>query len=715
MKVKDIIQFTEWMPNPQRPAETPGFSIMMPTYRRFASGHLTRAIQAVLAQTYRNFELIMIDDGSVDGSFDEIQRFMKLDSRIHCLHHPRNVGLPAVGCYEAFLKSRAEYLMFCFDDTEYQKDALEQVEQYISKHKPKIAFGYIDIKQPGTRGRDIFLGKERISQSNLVLANFFPNLGAILHRNVPHEIGFLDPHFAIARLTDWDYWRRAAKVYELHYSGIYIGTEFGLVTGNSLGSSYPLNTWTVNEWMGQDRNVALIPGHFEEYDVQTIPDGLSNYSRLVLEDISGFFEKKFWYQAQGSLTVANKGPLDGQDEKPRFLVIANAQSASVTLTFEFIPGAEQSIRYVSPIHHKPEDMIDAKAVIFTRDLLSSEYQRWVKIARHLGIPHYYYVDDNLILLSEEIRRFRKYTIARLREELASFHGVLVPSQPLAEFFTENSIHPRVYTFPPILPPAAWLDHAAIPEKPAGAIRIGFMGGAHRHGEFIGSVLPAIKRLAMEQAVELVTAGDLKLSPTEYPQLKVYQFPFDMSYRLTLGRMRGANPDILVHAGSVTGNNSYKTHNVLLNAWALKAFPILASQPPYEEVEKLGLGLLCSNAEDWNRNLQRVILEPDLPSQVGANLDRYVRENFSGRQNRQVLKSISQDCPSPGAAVIESRYRLYIDMLEKETQQLFNWAAAMAQGRSRLKEIVQQNRSWLLPANSPQERLARFLIKMFYSG
>jgi len=213
----------------------------------------------------------------------------------------------------------------------------------------------------------------------------------------------------------------------------------------------------------------------------------------------------------------------------------------------------------------------------------------------------------------------------------------------------------------------------------------------------------------------VIGGDFSLNPYDHSELKVYFFPFDISYRLTLGRMQAADIDILVHAGSDTQNNPYKTHNVLLNAWALEAFPLLARQPPYEDVENLELGLLCRHTDDWYRNLQRVIAEPDLVSNVKANLHRYVTEQFTGQQNLEVLKSISRECPSPDAVVVDSRYRLYIDLLEKESQQLFNWTAAMAQGRSRLKEILQQSRSRLLPTNSPQGRIARFLFKIFFSG
>lgn len=670
MKVKEIIKFTEWMPNPQKTQSIPKFSILMPVYRRYASGHLTRAIQSVLDQTYGEFELIIIDDSSVDGSFDEIQRFMKLDARVHCLHHPRNVGLPAIGCYEAYLKSRGEYLMFCFDDTEYQKDALELVDRYVLKYRPKVAFGYINWQNYDQSGNisQIFLGKDKISQVRLKSTNFLPNLGAILHRDVVTEIGFLDPHLAVARLTDWDYWKRAANFYELHYSDIHIGSEFGLITGNSLGLTYPLNPWLSYEWSERARDAALIPGNYEEYDVQNIPDDLCDQSRLALQDLSRFYTDKFWRLPQEALVISSADNEKNLHQNMRLLVLTGMQDASVTLTFEYIPGIEKNIRYVSPIHFECREMINASAVIISRHLFSPEMNRWVEVARNLGVPHYYYLDDNFMILTEEIPELREYTKEKMKIELASFSGVLVSSQKLADFFLENNIHSKIHVFPPVVPHQKWLDSSIAPQKPLGVTRIGFMGGTHRHKNFLDFVLPAILRLANEHKIELIIGGDIEIPSNDFPQLKIYQFPFDMSYRLSLGRMQSANIDILIHAGSNTRNNPYKTSNVLLNASVLGAFPLLSNQPPYEDAEELGLGLLCEadNSNDWYENLSKVVSDTELNIRVNRNLQQYVAENYSGSQNLEVLKNIRKEIHMPGSSMIENRFRNYLDLVGRST-------------------------------------------------
>jgi glycosyltransferase involved in cell wall biosynthesis len=69
----------------------PTVSIMMPFLNREAT--LPRAIQSVLAQTFQDWELIGVDDGSTDRSVEVVQGFN--DSRIRVVRHERNLGVAA--------------------------------------------------------------------------------------------------------------------------------------------------------------------------------------------------------------------------------------------------------------------------------------------------------------------------------------------------------------------------------------------------------------------------------------------------------------------------------------------------------------------------------------------------------------------------------------------------------------------------------------------
>ena len=96
------------------------FSVILPTYNR--AHLLSRAIQSVLNQTYKNFELIIVDDGSTDFTHVVVKHFN--DQRIFYIRHDRNKGVTAA--YNTGLRlARGKYIAFLGDDDELLPNALE--------------------------------------------------------------------------------------------------------------------------------------------------------------------------------------------------------------------------------------------------------------------------------------------------------------------------------------------------------------------------------------------------------------------------------------------------------------------------------------------------------------------------------------------------------------------------------------------------------------
>lgn len=103
----------------------PKHSIIVPVYNTGFS--ICKCIESVLQQTYKNFELIIIDDGSKDATASIIDKYAISDSRIKAIHIPnggvsnaRNVGLDI---------SSGEYIMFIDSDDWIEHDYLEQIEK----------------------------------------------------------------------------------------------------------------------------------------------------------------------------------------------------------------------------------------------------------------------------------------------------------------------------------------------------------------------------------------------------------------------------------------------------------------------------------------------------------------------------------------------------------------------------------------------------------
>ncbi|MGN0417215.1 glycosyltransferase family 2 protein [Anaerostipes faecalis] len=91
--------------------QNPVLSIVMPVYN--AERYLNLSIQSVLSQTYKNFELILVDDGSTDESLVLCKKYQILDSRIRVISQEnkgisgaRNTGIEhAIGKYITFIDS----------------------------------------------------------------------------------------------------------------------------------------------------------------------------------------------------------------------------------------------------------------------------------------------------------------------------------------------------------------------------------------------------------------------------------------------------------------------------------------------------------------------------------------------------------------------------------------------------------------------------------
>ncbi|CCG06609.1 Glycosyl transferase, family 2 [Pararhodospirillum photometricum DSM 122] len=110
MKVKDIISNSQWFPPRNFTGDTIPITVMIPNYNRGSSGLFEAAILSILSQTFKEFNLILIEDGSDDNSMEIVRKYMALDERVGCIYHPLNVGIPAISVYEAYIKTKSEYI-----------------------------------------------------------------------------------------------------------------------------------------------------------------------------------------------------------------------------------------------------------------------------------------------------------------------------------------------------------------------------------------------------------------------------------------------------------------------------------------------------------------------------------------------------------------------------------------------------------------------------
>lgn len=180
-------------------------SVIMPCFN--AEKYLREAIESVLDQTYPHVELLVVDDGSIDGSKDILrgygERIVLIEQKNRGPYPARNVGIKA---------SKGEFIAFLDADDYWHKDCLKELYAAINKSKAALAYcGWQNIGVTGKRGHpyippDYELGNR--SELFLHAASPWPIHAALIRRNVLEEVGGFDERWPTC--MDYDLWLRAA-------------------------------------------------------------------------------------------------------------------------------------------------------------------------------------------------------------------------------------------------------------------------------------------------------------------------------------------------------------------------------------------------------------------------------------------------------------------------------------------------------------------------
>lgn len=139
------------------------FSIIIPVYK--VEEYLARSIDSVLAQTFDNWELYLVDDGSPDKSGEICDSYAESDSRITVIHK-ENGGLSSARNKALDCQLRGEYVIF-MDSDDYWKNenGLQEIADRIgSRHEDIILFAGVS--------KDHITGEENLFRGNYDLSIF---------------------------------------------------------------------------------------------------------------------------------------------------------------------------------------------------------------------------------------------------------------------------------------------------------------------------------------------------------------------------------------------------------------------------------------------------------------------------------------------------------------------------------------------------------------
>ena len=126
-------------------------SVIVPIYN--VSAYLEACVESIRNQTYKDLEIILVDDGSTDGSYDICERFKDRDSRIQVIHK-ENSG--AAGARKAGMSvASGRYIAFVDGDDWIEPDMFERMYQTMSEQDADIVMcGWYE--DTGTARKELF-------------------------------------------------------------------------------------------------------------------------------------------------------------------------------------------------------------------------------------------------------------------------------------------------------------------------------------------------------------------------------------------------------------------------------------------------------------------------------------------------------------------------------------------------------------------------------
>jgi len=231
------------------------FSIIIPVYNR--ANLISRAVDSVLNQSFKNFEIIVIDD----GSDDETQKILKrYKSQIKLITLLKNYGVSKarnIGIKEA----KGNIIAFLDSDDEYKKDKLKTHAYFFATH-PTFKIHQTDERWI-KNGQFLNKKKKHLQKEGFI---FYPSLKLCLispsavavKKEIFDEVGMFDEDLEVCE--DYDLWLRISKKYPIGFSNKEMVIKYGGHDGQLSCKFHSMDLFRIKS----------IKKHFKQYDKKII-------------------------------------------------------------------------------------------------------------------------------------------------------------------------------------------------------------------------------------------------------------------------------------------------------------------------------------------------------------------------------------------------------------------------------------------------------------
>lgn len=217
------------------------FSVVIPAYNREKELHV--AIQSVLNQTYQNFELIVVDNGSTDATKEVVQSYMDNDARVKYFWQ-ENSGSPAGSRNTGIKNAMGDWVAFLDSDDYWYPQKLERVAKMIKDNPNAIAVSHYEDKRVNGIFHSTLAHGKTLSRSPyyelLFDGNSLSTSAMSVKKEKLFEVDLFDIRKDYFAVEDYDMWMKLSLVGEFCYIHEPLGV-FSITDTNMSGNIELIN------------------------------------------------------------------------------------------------------------------------------------------------------------------------------------------------------------------------------------------------------------------------------------------------------------------------------------------------------------------------------------------------------------------------------------------------------------------------------------------
>lgn len=189
---------------------SPVFSVAIATHNR--AGILPRAVESILSQTFGDFEIIIVDNGSTDNTKMVIESM--IDARIRYVANPKPTNSCDAPRNIAMRMAKGEFMAFLDDDDIWYPDRLEKVREAFEENPGVSCVCHDELRRVNGRPAGIICSgpwTDDMYEKLLYDGNRLSSCGTTIRTETLRLVGGFDERNELSEVADYDLWIRLAR------------------------------------------------------------------------------------------------------------------------------------------------------------------------------------------------------------------------------------------------------------------------------------------------------------------------------------------------------------------------------------------------------------------------------------------------------------------------------------------------------------------------